>query len=242
MITGFCDIHSHILPGVDDGAANLSEALQMLSIAYQEGIRCIVATPHFIADGKNVSVKELQEVFAKIEKEAYKISPNFKIYLGHELYHSQDVLSSLQRGDALTINGTKYILVEFLPRASFKDIWNNLHMYLLSGYYPILAHTERYYDLINNSELVGNMIRSGIYIQINISSLMGRNFRTSFCNKLIKKNWVHFLGTDAHGATSRAPYIKDAAETIRKKHGDKTLEMLLWSNPMAMLGNCIIKI
>lgn len=241
MISAYCDIHSHILPGVDDGASNLYEASSMLSIAYKEGIRCIVATPHFIADGSGVSMEALQEAFASVKKEANKISPDLKIYLGHELFHSQDILNLLERGEALTINSTRYILIEFLPRTSFGDIWSNLHKYLLNGYYPILAHTERYIDLVHNPELVGDMIRSGIYIQINVGGFIRRNKRTNFCNKLIKRGWVHFLGTDSHGTISRAPLIKAAAEIILKKYGEKTLVKLMWNNPMAMLKNCIIE-
>lgn len=242
MIPGYCDIHSHILYGVDDGAANLSEATRMLSIAYMEGIRCMVATPHFIADGTNVSIKKIYEVYYEIVEEAKKISPEFQIYLGHELYHSQDVTKSLIRGDALTINKSSYLLVEFLPRTPFRDIWNGLQQYLYHGYYPILAHAERYIELLQEPDRVRDIVKSGIYIQINFSSLIGRHIRTSFCHKLLKKGWVHFLGTDTHGATMRPPYVREVAEAIRKKYGESTYEKLLWENPMTMLKNKIIKL
>lgn len=241
MISTYCDIHSHILPGVDDGATNIYEASSMLSIAYDEGIRCIVATPHFIADGSGVSMEVIQEAYVKVKHEANKISPDLKVFLGNELFHSQDILKLLEKGEALTINSTRYILIEFLPRTSFRDIWSSLHKYMLNGYYPILAHAERYIALVNNPGLVGDMVRSGIYIQINVGGITRRNNRTNFCNKLIKRGWVHFLGTDSHGAISRAPLIKEAAGVISRKYGKETLEKLMWNNPMAMLNNYIIE-
>lgn len=242
MIPGYCDIHSHILYGVDDGAATISESSRMLSIAYREGIRCIVATPHFIADGTNISLDTLQEIYNKILNEAKKISSDFQIFLGHELYHSQDVIKSLIKGEALTINKSNYVLVEFLPRTSFRDIWRGLQIYLYHGYYPILAHAERYLELIDKPYLVKDLVRSGIYIQINFSGLIGRNYRANFCHKILKRGLVHFMGTDAHGATSRTPYANEAAIIIRKKYGEDTFEKLLWDNPMAMLKNRIIKL
>lgn len=241
MIPGYCDIHSHILYGVDDGAVSIDEVSRMLSIAYSEGIRCMVATPHFIADGTNVSEQIINEIYENVLKEAKKISPDFQIFLGHELYHSQDVIKYLQRGEAFTINKTDYILVEFWPRISYRDMWNSLQEYLYHGYYPILAHAERYIELLKKPERVHDIVRSGIYIQLNFSSLLGRHSESDFCHKLLKKDWVHFLGSDTHGATIRPPYAREAADLIRKKYGIHTYEKLLWENPMAMLKNIIIK-
>lgn len=240
MIPGYCDIHSHILYGVDDGAVSIDEVSRILSIAYSEGIRSMVATPHFIADGNNASVKTLHRIYENVLREAKKISPEFQIFLGHELFHSQDVINSLKSGEALTINNGNYVLVEFLPGTSYRNIRYGLQEYLNQGYYPILAHTERYFELMDKPELVHDIVRSGVYIQINFSSLLKRHSLADFCHKLIKKDLVHFLGTDAHGASVRPPYAKEAATLIRKKHGIHTYERLLWENPTAMLNNTII--
>jgi len=234
---GYFDIHSHILPGVDDGAKDMDETRRMLLTAYEEGIRIIVATPHYIAGRKNMKVDRLLSIYEEVNHAAANVSKEFQIILGNELFYNLELLDALKKGDALTIDGTRYILVEFLPSASFREIWEGINHCIFAGYIPILAHTERYHCLLKDYKLVDDLIKSGAYIQLNLSCITGwgLNIMAVFSHRLLKRGWVHFLGTDSHDSCERAPCAKEASTYLKKMYGEYTVRKLLWENPMTMI-------
>jgi protein-tyrosine phosphatase len=236
---GYFDIHNHILPGVDDGAEDMDETRRMLLIAYEEGIRCIVATPHFVAGRSNISVAKLIDICGEVNRIAESLAEEFHVLLGNELFYSTEMIEALKRGDALTIAGTRYVLVEFLIDSSYKEIRNGLSNCIYAGYIPILAHAERYHCLVKTPSLVDKLIKHGVYIQINFHYIRGGYFdsKVRFCHRLLKNNQVHFLGTDAHGAYQRIPRAKDSINYLKKKYSESTVKQLLWDNPMTLLKN-----
>lgn len=236
---GYFDIHCHILPGVDDGAKDMDETRRMLLMAYDEGIRVIVATPHFHIGNKSDGNESLKAVYEEVRLIAENALGDFKLILGNELFYSPDIIDALRKGEALTIDDTRYILVEFAPVAPYQEIRDGLNHCIYSGFIPILAHTERYLCLNKNIDLVGHLIKLGTYIQINLSSLLRGHYNTNakLCRKLMKRDWVHFLGTDAHGAYVRAPRAMEAIMYLERKYTEATVNKLLWENPMRMLEN-----
>lgn len=241
-MNGYFDIHSHILPGVDDGAKDMEETTRMLSIAYDEGIRIVVATPHYALGDRNASASKIKELFQEVSQMVKNLGKELQIVLGNELFYSSDIIEALRRGDALTIDGTRYILIEFPLNASYRDIRVGLHHCIISGYIPILAHSERYLNLIKQPELVCGLIEMGTYIQINFSHVKGSrtNPKINFCQKLLKNKWVHFIGTDAHDAYERTPHVIKTINYMKKKYGDDIVKQLLWENPMTMLEDKFI--
>lgn len=237
----YCDIHSHFLPGVDDGAKDMDETIRMLSIAYQEGFRTIVATPHYKADGQNILVSELQELLCQVKEASHSISNDFEFILGHELFYSTGLIASLKNQEALTLNKTRYILLEFLPDMSFCQLKAGLNDCIYAGFLPILAHAERYHELVQVPKRTKELIDLGAYIQINFSSIhKSCSKRTRFCHTLLRQEWVHFIGTDSHGVKIRAPIAQKAIKILKKKYGEATVKRLLWDNPITILENKII--
>ncbi len=118
----FFDVHSHILPGVDDGARNMGETRQMLLRAYEEGTRIIVATPHYAAGKKHIPSEQLLRILLEVNQVAAEISKELLVISGNELFYSLDMLDSLADGEALTLHGSRYILVEFSPSEEYKRI------------------------------------------------------------------------------------------------------------------------
>jgi protein-tyrosine phosphatase len=234
---GYFDLHSHILPGVDDGSKDMEETRRMLLIAYEEGIRNIVATPHYRVGGNNVAVASLKAIYEEVNQIAEGAAKEFHILLGNELLYSSGVIEALKKGEALTIDGTRYILVEFAPGTAYREIRDGLNNCIYAGYIPILAHAERYHCLVKDYFLVRELIKLGVYIQLNYSSLRGKIYdqKVKFCQRLLKKEWVHFIGTDAHGAYERIPHIKEAVAFIKRKYGENAVRQLLWENPMILL-------
>ncbi len=233
------DIHSHILPAVDNGSVSMSQTKNMLKIAYEEGISHIVATPHYGVGCRNPDFQELENKLELVRREAEQIDKNFRVDLGNEVYFSDDIIEHLRKKKALTLAGTRYILVEFASCEDYRIIKTGLHRLLIYGYLPVLAHVEQYEALYQNYEGIYDMIRLGAYMQMNISSIIGKSTdrRVTHCKKLMEYDLIHILGTDAHSDYGRTPRLKEGLSVIKKKFGDSLVNKLLLDNTRKLLNN-----
>lgn len=236
---GYYDIHNHILPGVDDGPQDMDETRRMLLIAYEEGIRNIIATPHYVAGGTNTPAERLMEICYEVNQIAESVAEEFHVLLGNELLYSSELIPALKAGMARTMAGTRYILVEFIPDASFREIRDGLNNCIYAGYIPVLAHSERYHCLVKTPSLVSKLIRLGVYIQINFYYIRSGLFdsKVRFCRRLLRNKQVHFIGTDAHGAYYRVPKVKAKVSFLKRKYGENFVSQLLMDNPKTLLRN-----
>ena len=229
------DIHCHILPGVDDGANDLEETMEMLEMACSSGISSIIATPHYKNRTKE-ETEELKKVFQEVKKEVKKYFPNFQLYLGNEIYYTEDTLNDLIEGRALTLAGSRYVLIEFLPSAMFSQILNAVRTLKTAGYLPILAHLERYECLLDEKgeAYLNDLKKAGAYFQVN-----GRTFKRKterkWCKKYMKNYSIDFVATDGHNRKDRTPKMNFAAGWITRKFGYKTAEKLFVTNPQKIL-------
>lgn len=227
------DIHTHILYGVDDGAKDINDSMGLLDEEREQGVDQVILTPHYGPKFGHPDTEVLREKFEAIREKAYKYYPEIQLYLGSELYYQQGTVSDLKQGKALTMNGTRYVLVEFATSDAYSHIYRAVQDFVYAGYIPILAHVERYKAVFGHVDKIVELVETGAYIQINAESLIGGIFdkRASFCKKLMKEGLVHFLGTDCHDFRTRRPNMKPAAEVVRKKHADQ----ILYENPRRML-------
>lgn len=234
---GYFDMHCHILPGVDDGATDLEKMKEMLEIAYNDGIRYILATPHYHPKRGHESSEVLRQQASLVRIAAHMIDDNFRIYLGTEIFFSQDVVDKLKFGRILTINERPYILVEFSPTDRFQYIHQGLLELQMNGYIVILAHVERYECIVENPELAEHLVEMGIRLQINASSITGESGRKikKFVRNLMESDLVYCVGTDAHGSRHRAPKMHKAAEYTRKKYGVDYMRKIFFENAWEVL-------
>ena len=235
-------MHCHLLPGIDDGAKDSEETMKMLQIAYDEGIRAIFATPHFHPRRGHADVETVLEKFTETYRRIKQSYPDMKLYEGNEIYFSQDVVQMLKAGQLLTLANSDYVLIEFSTMAESVYIRDAVNAILMAGYFPVIAHVERYESLIENIRLINELVNSGVYIQVNAGSVIGdaggRIKRV--LRKLIHDELVHFIGTDAHSSKARAPHMEKCARYLLKKFGEETADRLLYDNPMQVVQNKII--
>ncbi len=233
------DIHTHLLPKVDDGASDMEETVRMLEMAKGQGIRTIIATPHFGLGSLDKSVEELIECKEKVQQKAAAIDPDIKIYLGNELYYRESVLEEVLRGNALTLAGSRYVLIEFSVRVDYKSLYQGLNKFILAGYAPILAHVERYRCLMEEEVRIDEIRELGVYIQMNGSSLLG-NFldkRVRLHRRLLKERLLHFVATDCHNTSTRAPNLEKAFHTVVKLTDWEYAVELFYDNPLKIIEN-----
>lgn len=233
------DMHCHILPNIDDGAKSWDETYQMLRIAYEEGIRVIVATPHHHEIRGMCTPQQYKKSFLQLQKMAWEISEKFYVIPGMEIYFSQEITEKLDNKKIRTMGNSKYVLIEFSPDAEFRYIQQGMQQIQMKGYYPILAHAERYQCLIEDMERVEHLQEMGIYIQVNAGSILKSGERTvkKFVRKLLEKQYIHFVGTDAHSSGSRSPMIRKCADFVEKKYGEEYAAEIFRKNGIRALKN-----
>lgn len=236
---GYYDIHTHILPGVDDGAFDMEETRLMLQAAYQEGIRTIVATPHYIQGRKNAGTDKICAAFQQVQELMKEQYPDMILLLGNEVYYRDSTVEALKEKQAFSLGGTSYVLVEFKVTVSFDYLFQAVRTLTSAGYRPVIAHMERYECLYRKEELVRQLIEAGAYLQINAESLLGGRFnrRSNFCIRLFAEGLAHFLGSDCHSVQERRPIMKQAVEVLERKIPAVKLEEVTRGNPQRMLYN-----
>lgn len=230
------DVHCHIIPGVDDGSRNEDTTARMLDIAAKEGIDVIVATPHFSCADDEMATEERKIRFRKVQGLWKTYGEDKELYLGNELFYSGEIVDALSQGRALTINETRYVLVEFPIYAEFPYIQKAIQRLRYAGYIPVIAHAERYVH-IQKRKLMQELIEAGAYLQVNTSTILGRHgFLTKrFVMGLMKNGMIQFVGTDAHGARERRPIMRECRELMEKKLGKVHTRRILEENPEKML-------
>lgn len=238
----FFDIHCHILPGIDDGSSTMDETMAMIETAYKDGIRSIVATPHFHPRRGHGTARKAMPRIEMVRNEAAGAYPDLKIYSGCEIYYCHDILEKVKSGEILTLNNSDYVLIEFSFTEELRKIKSGLNKFLLSGYNPILAHVERYDELVKNPETLDELTEAGVYLQINADSLLGKlgGARRRFVKKLLKDGMVSFIASDAHDCKKRAPLLSKAAAYVEKKYGRDTAERIFIENPKKVIDNIMI--
>lgn len=236
---GYIDIHCHIIPHVDDGARNSNQALNMINIAYKNGIRTMIATPHYEVGRYEDNKEEIEKYFVKLKELVTRRYPDFNIFLGNEIFFSYGVVDSLNENKINTMAGSRYVLVEFSPNEKLGYINNSLNEIINGGYVPILAHAERYEEVMDSIDNVEKLVDAGVYIQINASTISGRNGKgiRRKVMKLIKNDFVHFIGTDTHSDGRRSPELTDCIKYLEKKTDVDTINRLLRENAKKVIRN-----
>ncbi len=206
------DMHTHILYGVDDGADSREISNYLLTQARQNGIERIVLTPHQNEELKRS--EELKERF-KIFKEEFK-DFNIDFYLGSEIYYYDSMIKDLDNKELLTINDTKYILVEFSTRME-TDIASIIYDLIVRGYKPIVAHIERYHYL--ELKDYDDIKKNGALIQVNSKSFLNKAYKKQL-KYLLKNKLIDFISSDCHNKTRDLDFT-DSKKLISKKYKDQ---------------------
>ena len=236
-LDSYIDIHSHILPGIDDGAENSETSMEMLRAAWNDGIREIILTPHNKPSHHNADPEKIKRLMEILQDKACGEGMDIKLYTGNEMYYGSDMTKKLEEGRALTLAGSAYVLVEFGMGEDIDHIRYGLYEALSHGYRPILAHVERYGRMLTRADRVEDFIRMGCYIQVNAGSIMGTfGFSAKqFTKKLLAQGLVHFVATDAHDMGKRKPILSDCAGYVSRKYGEGYAERLFYGNPMSVI-------
>lgn len=219
------DMHTHILPNIDDGSPSVEISVKMLRSLSEQGVKKVIFTPHFYAYRTDVETfvekrqKALEELLDALKENPVDIS----LYLGAEVLYFDDVWT-IDNLDALTIEGTKYIMIE-MPFSKWTDtMLEKISRLISKGYIPIIAHIDRYISKQKGLFYFYQLAEQGALLQINNPSLLSLYNRLRL-RPLLRKGVVTLFGTDCHNMGTRSPeylaalpYIKSLASEERYQY------------------------
>ena len=212
------DIHCHIIDGVDDGPDSFDESLEMAEIAEKDGINTIVATPHHIEGLYQASPLTLIEKVKTLNNCLAENNKKLQILIGADLHISYEFIEKIETNNLLTINNTKYVLIElpahFLPikiKGLLKSMINN-------SWIPIISHPERNYLFQRSPNILFDFIRDGSLAQVTAMSITGEfGYEVKkMAKKMIAHNLVHIIATDAHSKNFRPPVLSKGLKAASK--------------------------
>lgn len=236
------DFHSHILPGIDDGSSSVEESVSMLKMAAEQGIRQMIATPHFYA------TQDYLERFLKRRKEAEKKlcdamveQPDLpRIAVGAEVLFFPGI-SETDSLTELTIAESNYILVEMPQSAWTGKMYRELEaIYRNYGITPIIAHVDRYLSPLNARGITERLMDLPVLVQANASFFLNR-WTEGLAMRMMKKGQIHLLGSDCHNMRHRPPRLGEAVLRIQKRLGKDSMDTVMYWSEQILQDECIRK-
>ncbi len=235
------DIHTHILPGIDDGAQNLKESIQMARTAYESGVKTVFVTPHcnIVGNFDNYYDESLREAYLELKEALHKEQIPIQLVLGMEVYATEEVPELLQCGKIITLNKSRYLLLEFGFRIDISLMDYLIREVTELGYELIIAHPERYPYVQKNPEMVYSWLEKGCYIQINKGSVLGGFGDRARKTALYFLNYgvVSFLASDAHSPDIRTTDMSRVYDFILSNYGGEYAKLLFEVNPIGVMEN-----
>ncbi|MDG5789295.1 tyrosine protein phosphatase [Evansella sp. AB-P1] len=216
------DLHCHILPNVDDGSQSVEDTLNMATVAVEEGITTIVATPHHKNGRYENNKATIETRVNEVNKLLKKNNIDVNVLVGQECRLYGEVLQDYEAGKIATLANSNYLFIEFpsnhVPKYT-KDLFYDIQ---LSGLTPIIVHPERNSELMERPEKLYEFVKNGALTQITAGSVIGGFGKKikSFTEEIIEANLSHFLASDAHNTTNRTFHLKAAYDTIHQEYGE----------------------
>ncbi len=231
------DIHCHILPGIDDGPSTMDESIEMCRVAAADGIKAIVATPHFNPSLRLVHTTGISRLVRELNQHLNNAAIPLTVLPGTEAPLVPELPEYLAKGEILTINDSKrYLLVEFHPHVMPLN-WDKFFISLIDkSIIPVIAHPERNEWFIRNIAALYNAVKSGALVQITAMSVTGHFGEEvlAFCSRLLEHNLVHAIASDAHSSSHRPPILSAAVAAASEIIGKERAGELVNKMPQAM--------
>lgn len=242
---GFVDLHTHVLPAVDDGAIDLEECVEMLRLAHGAGTRRLVATPHlFLAAFADLNSATLREAFEALQRDLARLAEvdtssflgDLRLHLAAEHHLTPELFEALQEGHVLTLGSGRRLLVELPVYMAPDAVESAMERLFEAGYQPVLAHVERYHLLLSQRRHIRRLLDMGCLVQLNGDSVVSSHRPLQQqCEALLRRGWVHAIASDAHDSRRRTPDLAPVAQWLEGRFGGAAARAWLRDGPAAIL-------
>lgn len=239
------DLHSHILPGVDDGAKTADESVEMARVAAESGTSFILATPHRKDVTEAWSVAHVRELAARLNARLRDLGVGLTILVGMENHLDVDLPAEASAGTALPMNGSRYILVEmpFFGRPNYVE--DTLFQLQLQGLTPVLAHPERIQAFQEDPGFLARLVERGMLSQVTAGSLLGHfgGRARRFTGLLLRRGLVHVIASDAHSPSGpRSPRLPPGLKAAAAVVGMERARSMVLETPRAIVEDHAIEV
>lgn len=228
QIEDFIDIHSHILPGLDDGAKDMAESVEIARCYERTGIKKIVATPHFLPGTAWATEKEaVRQAVRELQGNLDRNNIDLQVFPGMEIAFHKRLEERLRTDCFLPLGESSYYLIEPSFYGEQDLLLESLKSLLKVGRKIVLAHPERIYHLHTQLDVLENLVKIGLLIQVNAGSLLGYFGLESLnaANRLYQKDCLHFFASDAHNLKERAPINPEEWKKISALQGGEIMSI-----------------
>lgn len=242
---GFVDLHTHVLPAVDDGAVSLEACVEMLRLAHGAGTRRLVATPHlFLSTFAELRPARLRAAFETLQSDLARLAEadetsfleDLRLHLAAEHHLAPELFEALQEGDLLPFGSGRRLLVELPVYMASDAVESALTRLFEAGYQPLLAHVERYPLLLAQRRHLRRLLDMGCLLQINGDSVLSSHKPLQRqCVELLRRGWVHAIASDAHDPRRRTPDLAPVARWLEGRFGAAATRGWLRDGPAAIL-------
>ena len=233
------DIHSHVLPGLDDGSKDMYETVEMLTMAAESGVTDMIATPHCNIQGtfENYYNNHYIQTFREVQKAINELEIPIRLYPGAEVFVTEDLPELMSGGKILTLNGGHYMLLEFAFDDTLEFANDMLEKVSAMGIRPVIAHPERYVFLQQRSRTAYEWCEKGYVLQCNKGSFTGRFGKRCavVAYEMLGQNLVSVIASDAHSSSRRTPVLMDTYEELLGGFATDYLDILFEENPRRIL-------
>jgi protein-tyrosine phosphatase len=231
------DLHCHILPGMDDGAADLPVSLAMAEALVADGVTTVACTPHILPGVYHNSGPEIRAAVQQLQDALDEERIPLHLVAGADVHIAPDLVPGLQSGHLLSLADTRYVLIEPPHNVLPPRLEECFFGLLAAGYVPILTHPERLTWINAHYSTVERLFQAGVWMQVTAGSLAGAFGRNPlyWAERMLDEGRVHFLATDAHDTKRRRPNLSRGRELAAKRVGDGEAEHLVVSRPEGVL-------
>jgi protein-tyrosine phosphatase len=235
------DVHSHLLPGIDDGSPDFGTSLAMARAYVDQGVECVACTPHILPGLYHNTGPQIRQAVAALQAQLDDAGIALKLAIGADNHIVPDFVDGLRRGHLLALGDSAYVLVEpphHIAPQRLEELFFNI---LLAGYVPVLTHPERLSWIESKYDVIERLAARGVWMQITSGSLRGSFGRRPryWAERMLDEGIVHILATDAHNLTSRPPDLLDGRIRAERLVGAEEAQHLVVTRPQGALLNTL---
>lgn len=237
------DLHSHILPYIDDGASDANISLDMARVYVEHGVRCVACTPHILPGLYHNSGPAIRVAVGNLQEQLDAAGIPLRLLTGADNHIIPDFVAGLRCGQLLTLGDTRYVLVEPPHHVAPMRLEDLLFGIVLAGYVPILTHPERLTWIENKYDVIQTLVNRGVWMQLTSASLLGGFGRHAryWAERMLSEGLVHILATDAHDNSRRKPDLLAGRAAAEKLVGAREAEHLVVTRPSDIVSDKLSK-
>lgn len=233
------DLHCHILPGIDDGAPDLSASLDMARAAVADGVLVLACTPHILPGLYHNTGPQIRKAVADLQRVLDEEGIALRLVTGSDAHMTPDFVAGVRSGHLLCLNDSRYVLVEPPHHVAPLRLEEFFFGLLVAGCVPVLTHPERLSWIEGHYPVIQRLVRGGVWMQITAGSLTGAFGRSAqrWAMRMLEEGCVHILASDAHDTKRRPPNLSKGRDMAAQRVGAREAQHLVLTRPMGILEN-----